>query len=126
MTNEEYIFKESVKEAKALARNARYKTGKRGGKTCRLSSDTMTKKEWEKRNGPVITISKNVKMTWREFKRLERFLQREYIEIMRREYGARQKDLAEMFEVNGTTMNEYFRTYFPDMHWPIKKSTDPR
>lgn len=55
MDDAEYIYKQDVKE-KAITARSSHKYGSSRRRRCGLSSDNLTRKEWERMNGPVHTL----------------------------------------------------------------------
>lgn len=97
MTDESYVFRQTSLERKKIA-NGVY-SRKRGSrsKKCTLPSDYPTAGQLKKRNGEVMQYNLNKPMSWHTFKSMPEDLQREYIVKCKEKYGARGKDLAEMF-----------------------------
>lgn len=97
MTDESYVFRQTSLERKKIA-NGVY-SRKRGSrsKKCTLPSDSLTAGQLKKRNGEVMQYNLNKPMSWHTFKSMPEDLQREYIVKCREKYGAKGKDLAEMF-----------------------------
>lgn len=114
MKDERWIYNQEQAERKRLKNNARYKKNGSKSKYCRLPSDGMTATEWKRRNGEVQTISKDMKLSWDEFKKYPIHMQKEYISMMRENYGARNKDLAEMFGIEQTSLSHYFQRNIPE------------
>ena len=111
MTDEEYIFQSISREAKRNARGSRNKKRGSRSKSCRLPSDSLTKKQLEKLNGKVETIVLSDKKTWEEFKKLSPSLQEEYINNLIGKYGARGIDIAEMMGVKNGTLSKYSKNH---------------
>ena len=97
MTDESYVFRQTSLERKKIA-NGVY-SRKRGSrsKKCTLPSDSLTAGQLKKRNGEVMQYNLNKPMSWHTFKSMPEDLQREYIVKCKEKYGARGRDLAEMF-----------------------------
>lgn len=97
-------FDYDVKEKKKIARSARaVKRGSRSRK-CSLPCDHMTPAEWKRRNGEVSTYQLGGPMSWAEFKKLPKDLQKQYIENLQREYRANFPAIAAMFGVSLTAL----------------------
>lgn len=110
MSEAEKLLREENKEKKRLGYSARSKRGGGGHKTsCTLPHERLTKKQLKQLNGEVIQLNLNSKISWEEFKKLPRHMQKEYIEHMRDEYGARMIDIANMMDVNYNTMLTYVK-----------------
>lgn len=100
MKDEKYVFEETSRERKRIGTGAYSR--KRGSrfKKCTLPSDNMTAGQLKKRNGEVMQYNLNKPMSWYTFKSMPEDLQREYIVKCKEKYGARGRDLAEMFDVS--------------------------
>lgn len=123
------MYYKDVRQKNMLRRSARYKKGGSKAKGCRLPSDGMTKKEWERRNGEVVSISKYDKLTWKEYLALPTSLQAEYVQMMRDNYGARNCDLAEMFGTSRTNISKHLKEVHQDLmrgNQGTTKIADPR
>jgi hypothetical protein len=83
LRDEEYLFRQDVKEKSHTARSARYRkthTGKRG--VVKFPSDYMTEKEKKAMNGEVQTYKLNDPMTWEEFKAMPDDIKAVYIKAL--------------------------------------------
>lgn len=78
MDDAEYIYKQDVKE-KAITARSSHKYGSSRRRRCGLSSDNLTRKEWERMNGPVHTLKPDEALSWDRFRALPRSLQQDYI-----------------------------------------------
>ena len=105
MTDEEYVFHETSRERKRNARGD-YNKKRQGGKHVRLSTDSMTRKEWEKMNGEVITFELDQPRSWEEYKEIPDDLKFEYLEYLWAKYEATPSMLGMMFNVNRRTVYE--------------------
>lgn len=108
MTDEAYLFKQDVRE-KAITARSSHKVGSSRRRKCRFSSDRLTKKEWEKLNGPIHTITPGVAMTWEAFKAVPDTLQTKYIEGILEKYKVGPNAIARMFGISGTYCGNYLR-----------------
>lgn len=61
-------FEYEIMQMKRLARQAQYR--KRGSKSkkCPMSTDRMTRRQWEKRCGEVVKYQLGIPIAWKEFK----------------------------------------------------------
>lgn len=117
MTDAEYILSKDISNKKNIARS--YYSKKGGSSTkCRLSSDNLTNAQWKRRNGEITTLKLNEKISYAEFKRLSRNYQELYLKNLIEKYGARQKDMASMMDVDANTLSAYIRRYLPDIKFP--------
>jgi len=99
MTDEAYLFLEDVRE-KAIPARSSHNSGNSRRRKCRLSSDGMTKREWEKMNGPIRQIKLGEAMTWEAFKVLPETLQRTYIERILDKYKVGPNAIARLFGIS--------------------------
>lgn len=107
MTDEKFVFHEDVRERAKMKTGAMHKKGAKRVTNCKFPSDYLTKKEKEKMNGPVIRIKMNEPYyDWREFRKLPESLQIEYLQGLVNNYGARCKDLSEMFNMSYIHFNK--------------------
>ena len=72
-------FDYDVMLRKRLASQAKYR--KRGSKSkkCPLQSDGMTRRQWERRNGEVVSMDLNRPMDWKTFKGFPVTMQETYL-----------------------------------------------
>lgn len=87
MSEEVYELKQEIREQKDIANQTRYRRGTTGksGKV-RLSSDNLTQKQWEAKNGDVKSYRMNDPMTWEQFNELPDDLKVMYIKAIRKKY----------------------------------------
>lgn len=113
----------TINERKNLARQARYR--KRGSKStkCPLSTDHMTRKQWEERNGPVMSYNLSKPMKWGEFKKLPEDSQVSYLEGLVSKYGATSAWISQMMGVGFSTMSRY--TNRPGFGFKFKMARRP-
>jgi len=100
-------FYEDVLQRKRLAQNAKYRKGARGGRTCRLSTDRLTEKQWKGLNGEVMSYDLNKPMSWRYFKAASIHIQSEYLRHLIEKYKVNASSLAQMFWVSPTTVRKH-------------------
>lgn len=105
MTDAAYCLRETEKERKTLARMSRYK--KNGSRTnyVRLPQTYMTKKELEKMNGEIATMSLGAKYSKEEFLKFSDDLKKLYIENLCKQYEARQGDIGKFLGFSQPTFN---------------------
>lgn len=108
MTDEEYVYRSDIKEKSKTARSAHnaYSARRRG---CRMSTDRMSKKEWESMNGPIHTVNLGESMSWEEFKNKPESLQKQYINDILSKYSVGPAALARMFGISGQYCGTYLR-----------------
>lgn len=100
MKDEEYLFHQTSREQKNIARSARNRrthTGKSG--RVKFPSDYMTKKELKAMNGEVKSYRLNEPMTWKEFKGLPDDIKVTYIKLLREKWGVPDTHIAEMMGI---------------------------
>lgn len=110
MKDEEYLYKQEVRQKSNIARSARSKrthNGRRG--RVRLPSDNMTEKELKKMNGEVKSYPLNKPMTWAEFKLMPTDIQHTYIKLLQEKFRVNATHIAEMMGVTKGYMAKYFR-----------------
>ena len=102
-------FDYDVLQKKRIAQQAKYR--KRGSKSkkCPLNSDKLTRKQWERKNGEVVSLNVRQPMGWKDFKALPGHMQETYLKSLRDEYGASGTDLAVMFGVSPQTVRNYIQ-----------------
>lgn len=110
MSNEAYELKQEIREQKVVANNARNRRGMTGkGGKVRLSSDRLTQKQWEAKNGECKTYRMNDPMTWEQFKELPDDLKVCYIKAIRKKYNTPDLILASCMGVDSETFNNKLR-----------------
>lgn len=111
MSDEAYELQQENREKKITghsARNRRGHTGK-GGKV-RLSSDNLTQKQWEAKNGECKSYRLNEPMTWGDFIGMPEDIQIMYVKALRNAYNVPNCVLAEMLEVSPSLVSRYFKS----------------
>lgn len=92
-------------QKKRIARGAKNKVGRRSG--CDLPHDNMTRKEWEKMNGEVITVNLNEPITWETWKALPKRMQEEYYNHLADTYGVGREQIAKMMGCSSEAVRLY-------------------
>ena len=69
----------------------------------------MTRRQWEKRNGEVVTYKLNKPMTWAEFRSMDKDIQLEYICSLIDKYDISVSAFAQMFDVTVQNVRSYLR-----------------
>lgn len=106
MKDEEFVYREEVRDKANVARSAHHKrshTGK-GGRV-KFPSDYMTKKEKEAMNGEVKSYRLNEPMTWKEFKAMPDDIKVTYIKLLRERFNCFDSAIAEMMGVSKVTLS---------------------
>lgn len=110
MRDEEYVYRQGVKEAASIARNARYRrthNGKSG--RVRFPSDYLTNKERNAMNGNVESYRLNDPMSWDEFKKLPDDLKVSYIKLLREKYDVPDIEIGKMMGVSKDIIHRWFK-----------------
>lgn len=118
MTDAEFVFKEDIRERKQMKSGAMHKKNGSKSKKCTLPSDYLTTKKKKKLNGPVTTINMSKPYNdWKEFLGFPKDLQAEYINGLIKNYGARCRDIADMFHMSYQSVWQRCRTYDPPINF---------
>lgn len=116
------IFTQEIKERASLARGSKHRVCGSKSKKCHLSTDGMTQKQWEKRNGTVNTYKLNAPMVWVEFKALPTDLQKTYLTSLVKTYGANASDLSKMLGVSRNTFHAMLKKNDFGLKFPVGHS----
>lgn len=129
MDDAEYIYKQDVKE-KAITARSSHKYGSSRRRRCGLSSDNLTRKEWERMNGPVHTLKPDEALSWDRFRALPRSLQQDYIKHILSKFKVGPAALGRMFGVSeaycGDVPQKAARYHLPGTHDPTGDLALPR
>lgn len=87
LSDEEYIYRQDIKEKKAAGRGIYHKKNGSKSKKCTLPSDYMTRKEKMAMNGEVMSYNPNAWYTWEGFKTLPMEYQIKYINSLLTRYN---------------------------------------
>ena len=118
MTDECYVLSMDNRERAASKTGARHRKCGAKSKKCTLPSDRMTKKERERMNGPVTSISMNKPYTeWKNFLKLPNDIQQKYLQGLVDKYGARSTDVASMFGVTKKSVTNMVTKHHLDVHF---------
>ena len=98
----DWEFNKDVSEKKNIARQARYKKGKR--KKCNLTSDYLTKKQWKERCGKTVSYNFNKPIKWNDFCELPINVQKEYLQNLIQRFSTTATDLSKMLGVTPQTV----------------------
>lgn len=101
MTDEAYLFKQDIRE-KAITARSSHKVGSSRRRKCSFSTDRLTRKEWEKMNGPIHRITPGEPMSWEAFKALPDTLQKKYVECILDKYKVGPNAISRMFGISGS------------------------
>ena len=100
-------FEYDVLQKKQLAKMARYQKNGSKSKKCPMSTDHMTRKQWEERCGNVYTFNFNKPMSWAEFKQKDTRIQKEYLLYLIENYHVNGASLSQMFAVTTMTVRKH-------------------
>ena len=121
MTDERYVFNETVNERSKMKRGAAHKKNGSKTKRCTMPSDHLTAKEKKKLNGECRMIKMNRPYKdWKQFKKLSESVKYSYITGLIENYGARSCDICEMFGISYWTLHDEFKSWSVPMK-PFKK-----
>ena len=95
--NFEKEFKAECAEKKRIARGE-FARKKGGGKTCRLPSDNLTKKQWEERCSEVYSVNLKKMMSWEDYGHLDHAFKRQYLTYLII-LGGNSATIADMFNL---------------------------
>lgn len=109
MDDAEYIYKQDVKE-KAITARSSHKYGSSRRRRCGLSSDNLTRKEWERMNGPVHTLKPDEALSWDRFRALPKSLQQDYIKHILSKFKVGPAALGRMFGVSEAYCGDYLKS----------------
>lgn len=102
MRDEEYLFKEDVREKAITARSAKMRPRHSG---CRLPQ--YTAKEMREMSGPTYTLNLKKRITYAEFKALPEGLQKSYVQNIIDKYRVGPSALAELMGANAGAVGVY-------------------
>lgn len=100
-------FEYDVMEKKRIARMAKYRRNGSKSKKCPMSTDHMTRKQWEERCGELHTYNMNEPKSWDQFKEMPIHIQREYLEYLVKNYNVNATSLGMMFSVRPLTVRRH-------------------
>lgn len=95
--NFEKEFKSECAEKKRIARGE-FARKKGGGKTCRLPSDNLTKKQWEEKCSEVYSVNLKKMMSWEDYGHLDHAFKRKYLTYLII-LGGNSATIADMFNL---------------------------
>ena len=87
MTDEEYIFRQEIKEKKAAGRGAFHRKCGAKSKKCTLPHERLSKKELAAMNGEVMSYDPRKWYTWEEFRKLKMEWQVNYVNSLITRYN---------------------------------------
>lgn len=98
------IFDLEVYEKKKAVPSARKKKNGSKSKKCKMSTDGMTERQLQKRNGVVMTYKLNRPMQWAEFKAMPIDVQEKYLLELKSKFGITPTAVSRMFGVTGQSV----------------------
>lgn len=126
MTDSEYVMRQTNKERVAMKSGSYARKCGSKSKKCSLPSDHLTNAQLKKLNGEVITMSMRNPMTKQEFFDLPKDMQKNYLQFLIDNYGARQKDICLMLGVKPCDLT-YHTKKFGGLDYGTKRTEpDPR
>ena len=97
MKDEEFVFRQDVKEKSSTARSARNRRTHNGkGGRVKFPSDNLTRKELNAMNGEVKSYRLNDPMNWKEFKQLPDDVKIMYIKALKQKWNVPSVYIAQM------------------------------
>lgn len=126
--NFEKEFKAECAEKKRIARGELARK-KGGGKTCRLPSDNLTKKQWEEKCSEVYSVNLKKMMSWEDYGHLEDMFKRKYLTYLII-LGGNSTTIADMFNLLDSNIsaqeiqNEFKRLDVQPTLWEDPKEAD--
>jgi hypothetical protein len=132
LSDEEYTFRQDVKEKKSIGRGAFAKKNGSKSKKCTLPYEYLTKKEREKLNGEVISFNPKAFYTYDEFKALPEEYQVKYVNSLLNRYNCSLVAISTyVFGMDRNTLNNHLRrtnqlqyVNVPKVHWRELKPGD--
>lgn len=114
-------FEYDVLQKKRIANQARYRKNGSKSKKCSLSTDGMTRRQWERKCGEVMTYRIGQPMSWEEFKSIPRDIQEDYLKSLVEKYSATCADLAMMFGCTAATVSRFCKQNNIDVGFHVGK-----
>lgn len=109
MSDEEFIYRQDIKEKKAAGRGAFHKKGGSKSKKCNFPSDYMTRKEKQALNGEVMSYNPNKFYSYSEFKQLPMEYQIKYINSLLTRYNCSFAAIAKyVFQITDVGLRNHF------------------
>ncbi len=132
LSDEEYTFRQDIREKKSIGRGVFAKKNGSKSKKCTLPYEYLTKKEREKLNGEVISFNPKVFYTYEEFKALPEEYQVKYVNSLLNRYNCSLVGISTyVFDRSRSTLNNHLRTInqlqyvnIPKVHWRELKPGD--
>lgn len=110
MDDARYLFRETARERKQIARSASAKRCGSKSKKCTLGTDRMTAAQIRKQNGECKVYNITKPMSWQQFRLLPKDLQEEYLKKLAA-MGASRGDVIEMFGTTRSAFGQYINAH---------------
>lgn len=121
--NFEKEFNSECAEKKRIARGE-HSRKKGGGKTCRLPSDNLTKREWKKKCSEVYSVNLKKMMSWEDYGHLEDMFKSKYLTYLII-LGGNSTTIANMFNISAQEIqNEFKRLDVQSTLWENPEEAD--
>ena len=109
LSDEEYIYRQDIKEKKAAGRGIYHKKNGSKSKKCTLPSDYMTRKEKMAMNGEVMSYNPNKFYSYAEFKQLPMEYQIKYVNSLLTRYNCSFTAIAKyVFQMSDVGLRGHF------------------
>lgn len=120
-------FDYEVKSKKSLVPSAKRRKIGANSRQCSLPSDRLSKKEWNERNGPVMTFNPSKPMSWDQFVNgsLSKEIKEEYLNGLIERFSVNQRILAEMFGISAVTLQRTIKKEGLDVKFVKGKFPNP-
>ena len=109
-------------QKKKLAQQAKYRKRGSHSRKCILSTDTMSQRQINERNGKTVSVNFNEPIEWGVFKSLSKQTQADYLESLRDTYGANLTSLSSMFGVSVSTIRRHIESTGIGISFPVGHS----
>jgi len=110
LSDEEYVYRQDIKEKKSAGRGAFHKKNGSKSKRCKFPSDYLTKKEKMAMNGECVSYDMKKFYTYEEFKTFPDDIQLKYINSLINRYNVTVSAIAEeVFHITPTGLFKHLR-----------------
>lgn len=121
--NVKRFFEEEIREKKRTARGAGARKGG-GGSRCGLPSDSLTRKQWEQRNGEVRTWNMDRPVTAAGLLSMPPAVRTRYLAGLAERYGAGLPEAAAMAGMTPEELEQLLGQETPRFRFPRRKQTE--
>jgi hypothetical protein len=112
MKDTEYLFTQTSRERKQLARNAKYKKNGSKSRRCTLPSDNLTPAQLKRRNGTMFTYNLDQPHTLGELRLWPTDLRHDYMEGLLSKYNPSNEMLGKMLGISTGNVSNVLRPEF--------------